>query len=103
MQVIDGKLESRLHRSSTFGKRLIQALSMAFVLESSDRAKAYVMAALEYLASDCARKKELLGQLQRIEAIYTKYDTVVKDKDFREKRLKKLQAIISHLQGENAA
>lgn len=38
-------------QSDKFRKRLISALSMAFVMESSDRAKAYVLAAFCHIKS----------------------------------------------------
>jgi len=103
MQVIDGKHDSWLHRRPAFRKRLIHALSMAFVLESSDRAKAYVVAAFEYVAKDEVGRSDLVEQLKRIETIYTKYNSIVADKDFREKRLGRLKLVISHLDHSDAA
>jgi hypothetical protein len=96
MQVIEDKWKGKLERSQNFRVKLIRALSMAFVLESSDRAKAYVVAAFEHIATHGAGKEELRKQLNAIKDIYEKYDLVVHDRDFREKRLGKLLAVISH-------
>jgi hypothetical protein len=97
-QVIDGKLDAKLKRKRDFRIRLIKALSMAFVLESSDRAKAYVVAAFEHICRiDRTSKAELVSQLEAIERIFTSYDGLVNDNDFRVKRLAKLQVVLAHI------
>jgi hypothetical protein len=83
--------------SDKFRKKLVSALSMAFGMESSDRAKAYVVAAFRHLQSH-GHSSELIGQLKDIEAIFKNYDAIVKDRDFREKRLDKLTAVIESLE-----
>jgi hypothetical protein len=76
--------------------RLITALSMAFVMESSDRAKAYVYAAFKHLVSR-GRSSELLAQLRSIQAILDDYANTVGDEEFRAKRVKPLESVIKHL------
>jgi Zn-dependent oligopeptidase len=96
MQVVDTKWDKKVRKSKAFRERLIRALSMAFVLESSDRAKAYVVAAFYHIGK--LHRIELIAQLESIENIYKKYYAIVKDEEFRVKRLEKLSNVIKHLQ-----
>ena len=88
-------------RHPTFRNKLTAALSMAFVLEGSDRAKAYVVAAFDHLVS-CGYREDVLRALQEVQHVYRHYDAVVDDRDFREKRLKKLDSVIESLQPKAA-
>jgi hypothetical protein len=89
-------------RRPKFRNKLIAALSMAFVLEGSDRAKAYVVAAFDHLVLQGYRN-DLLRALQEVQRIYKRYDAVVDDRDFREKRLNKLNSVINSLQPQAAS
>ena len=68
MQVVEGKWDANFLQSEMFRARLVKALSMAFVLESSDRAKAYVVAAFDHI-SKIGFRNDLLAQLTKIQII----------------------------------
>jgi hypothetical protein len=103
-QVIEGKLDDRVKGQPEFRKRLVKALSMAFVLESSDRAKAYVVAAIEHLCNiERASRTELVNQFETIERIFTAYANLIDDGDFREKRLRRVQVVLAHVKSISGA
>ena len=84
-------------KNKKFRKKLISALSMAFALKGSDRAKAYVFKAFDHLVS-LSYCDELLEQLHDIQMIYKQYDSVFEDSSFRKKRLAPLNCLVVYLE-----
>lgn len=78
-----------------FRNRLIAALSMAFIFESSDRSKAYVIDALQHIANiNSTYKCEIVESLDGIERIFTKYVNLMSDRKFEQERIVPLRTVI---------
>jgi hypothetical protein len=95
LRVIDGDWDSRLKRDEKFRAKLLRSLAMAVGLEGSDRGKAYVLAALQHVASvDKRFQQEALTQLQVITKTFEKYVETGADPKFEEDRLAPVLAIV---------
>lgn len=97
---ISGRYKVFRHRRKAFRQKLIKALSMAFVLESSDRAKSYVLAAFKHIAKNPKHKDELVDQLAGILKIYEDYYAVIRDNEFEKRRIQPLKLVIGKLKGD---
>ncbi len=95
IRVVNRDWDSRLRKSRRFRARLLQSLAVAAGLESSDRGKAYVLAALKHIAGiDDAAKTAALKQLRKVEETFQGYVNSGADPKFEKDRLVPLRAII---------
>jgi hypothetical protein len=88
LRVIDGVWDTRLKRDEKFRVKLLRSLAMAVGLEGSDRGKAYVLAALQHVASmDKHFQQEAGSQLDIVAETFTQYVRTGADPKFEVERL----------------
>jgi hypothetical protein len=101
LNVTNGGWDSKLKSKDKFRGELLQSLAIAAGLESSDRGKAYVLAAIEHIAKTSPSvRKEALAQLLKVEEVFQAYARTGADPKFEKERIKPLQAIIEAVNGD---
>lgn len=94
VEVIDGTYDGKLQRNPQFRKQLLQALAIAISQESSDRGKAYILAAMVHIARlSVAARLEAVGQLERVLQTFRAYAATNADRHFAAERIIPLEAI----------
>ncbi len=96
-KVARDEYRKRLKADAAFRTDLVKALCMAYAVEGADRAKAFVFAALRHLKSDKDCMTEIASQLTNLEQKFSIYDAQFHPKDFKEKRLRPLQSLMTSL------
>jgi hypothetical protein len=104
LRVINGDWDSRLRVRRNFRRQLLQSLAIAVGLESSDRGKAYVLAALHHIANlDDRFRMEVIEHLEEVKTTFEAYAHTGADPKFEKERVPPLEAILKSLQAQTPA